>query len=465
MELLTNSEEIILDCSSECFKNIFLKYITPNTAKGIDNINFESYQSRLDENSELISKKIHSGDYKFSYYNEKLIIKGRKKEPRIISIPTIRDKVVLKYIQLKLKKSYFNIEQKLPQFHIKEFKGHIVNYNYLIKFDIEKYYDSINHNILQSILKLKGIDNGIIELINRAISRPTINKYELSIKRTKKVKNTKGTPQGLSISNMLAAIYIKEIDDIFNSNNNIKYIRYVDDIMIFCDEKDVFFLEKEIEELLKVKLKLELNSNKTYKNKIDESIDVSFLGYNYRKIHTKFTGFSIKDENLFKFENSIVNVFTRFSKDKEMSKEEFIFILNNKITGSISRKVDTDVSRESKYGWLFFYSQIDDYTIPYRLDSLVNKLIERFPKCANVDLNEVKSFKKALNEIRNNINESTYIHRPDELDDKGRKDLLINIFKIPPSKLNDKSIIDKLYYKKIYKPIKLLQKDIQQIVS
>ncbi|MBU3105146.1 reverse transcriptase domain-containing protein [Clostridium gasigenes] len=465
MDLVTDVEEFILDGSRECFKNIFLKYVTVNSAKGIDNINFESYKSRLDENSELIFKKIHNGDYKFSYYSEKLILKGRKKEPRIISIPTIRDKVVLKYIQLKLKKIYFDIEQKLPQFHIKEFKDYVVNYNYLIKMDIEKYYDSIDHNILENILKLKYIDSRTIELISRAISRPTINKYELSNKKTKKVKNSKGTPQGLAISNILAAIYIKEIDDIFNNRNNIKYIRYVDDIMIFCDEKDALFLEQEIEENLKVKLKLDLNNGKTYKNKIDESVNVSFLGYNYRKVHEKFNGFSIKNENLFKFENSIVNVFTRFSNDEKMSKEQFIFILNNKITGSISKKVDTDASRESKYGWLFFYSQIDDYTIPYRLDNLVDMLIKRFPKCSNIDLDKVKSFKKALNEIRYNINETTYIHRPDVLDNEERKDLLINVFKIQSSKLNDKNTIDKLYYRLIYKPIKLLQKDIQQIVS
>lgn len=148
-----------------------------------------------------------------------------------------------------------------------------------------------------------------------------------------------------------------------------------------------------------------------------------------------------------------------------MSKEEFIFRLNNKITGSISKNVDTDNTRESKYGWLFFYSQIDDYTIPYNLDKLIDKLLNRFQRCSSIKRDEIKRFSKAFSEIRSNIRNTTYIHRPDELDVDGRKQLLIDIFKINKNTLKDDDKINKVYYKYVYKDIKQSQKDIQQMIS
>ena len=458
------NNEILLDGSPECFKQIFFKYITHSTAKGIDNINFEKYKLRIDENSELISRKFKNGKYKFSCFREKLILKGRKKEPRIISIPTIRDKVFLKYIQLILKTECRDIVQKIPQFYIQELKENIKRYNYVIKLDIEKYYDSISHEILEDKLINIGINEDFIELVKRAISRPIINEYELYNSRIKKSNNQEGVPQGLSISNILAAIYIKEIDDLFNKKENIKYIRYVDDIIILCNEDEADSLYYEMKNLLYDKLRLKIN-DKEYRHKIDNEIEVSFLGYNYTCIYNKFNGFTIKSENLFKFENTIVNIFTRFESDKNMSKEEFIFRLNNKITGSISKNVDTDNTRESKYGWLFFYSQIDDYTIPYNLDKLVDKLLSRFQRCESIKKQEIKSFYKAFAEIRSNIRNTTYIHRPDELDINGRKQLLIDIFKINRNILKDDDKINKLYYKYVYKDIKKSQKDIQQMIS
>ena len=89
-------------------------------------------------------------------------------------------------------------------------KENIEEYNYVIKLDIEKYYDSINHEILEDKLINIGINEDFIELLKRAISRPIINEYELYNSRIKKSNNQEGVPQGLSISNILAAIYKRD---------------------------------------------------------------------------------------------------------------------------------------------------------------------------------------------------------------------------------------------------------------
>ena len=79
-------------------KKVFDDTIKNKPSIGIDGINIKSYEKKQDSEFELINRKILNKTYNFSFYKEKLISKGKNKFPRIISIPTIRDKIVLKII-------------------------------------------------------------------------------------------------------------------------------------------------------------------------------------------------------------------------------------------------------------------------------------------------------------------------------------------------------------------------------
>ena len=64
-------------------------------SKGLDKISSSIFKEKLDEEIDLIYNKIYSNNYIFSPYLEKLIIKDRFKPPRLLSIPTIRDRIVI----------------------------------------------------------------------------------------------------------------------------------------------------------------------------------------------------------------------------------------------------------------------------------------------------------------------------------------------------------------------------------
>ena len=51
-----------------------------------------------------------------------------------------------------------------------------------------------------------------------------------------------------------------------------------------------------------------------------------------------------------------------------MSPEQFLFTINNKITGSISSKLMAMKTKEFRYGWLFYFSQMEDAGFLYHLD-------------------------------------------------------------------------------------------------
>lgn len=92
--------------SSNRLKNIYSDKIKYRATVGMDRITPAAFENKLDENVRLISQKVLSGKYKFTRYREVLISKGRGKEPRVISIPTIRDKLALSAYHQFLQSSF-----------------------------------------------------------------------------------------------------------------------------------------------------------------------------------------------------------------------------------------------------------------------------------------------------------------------------------------------------------------------
>ena len=77
-------------------RELYFSSVRFRAAVGIDKINRRAFENNIDENIDIIYRKVRNGTYKFTPYREKLISRGSKKLPRIVSIPTIRDKLTLK---------------------------------------------------------------------------------------------------------------------------------------------------------------------------------------------------------------------------------------------------------------------------------------------------------------------------------------------------------------------------------
>ncbi|MBL3845905.1 reverse transcriptase domain-containing protein [Bacillus cereus group sp. Bc065] len=440
-------------------ENIFNTYLKANTATGIDKMTYKGFLERRHEHLSLISRKVMEGAYRFTPYKEKLIIKSRHSYPRLISIPTIRDKVVLKALHLVLTETFDGINQPLPQNCIEETKGSINKFDSFIKLDIANFYGSIKHGILMDKLKKKIKKTEILSLITEAIIAPTIS---LGEPRTYEVI-TNGIPQGLSISNILAQIYLHDLDLKFGNRSDMKYIRYVDDIIILCSQSDINRIYREIKYEIEGIYNLDLNLEKVKKGRIKED-GFDFLGYSVKDLGTGIAKLTVRKANKKRFEDSIIKIFAQYKHSSKVSPKQFIFTLNNKITGSISNKVNGDKTKEFKYGWLFYFSQMEDTGILYHLDWLIDELLVKF-NFKHIDRSDIKSFVKAFYEIKYNVRNSEYIHRPDDLTFVEIKKLLMEIFNVNESQLKDKMYIEKMYKKLVYKPIKESEKDIKSIIS
>ena len=161
--------------SEESLHKIYDEHIRFSASSGIDNINQTSFKKIADQQILIASRKILDGSYNFSNYRLKLVSKGRGKLPREISIPTIRDRIVLRALCDLLSQTFRgDLSLELPQNIIKKVKAEKTKYNAFVKLDIRDFYPTISHDHLLSRLRSRIRHKKTLELINKAIQTYTV---------------------------------------------------------------------------------------------------------------------------------------------------------------------------------------------------------------------------------------------------------------------------------------------------
>lgn len=227
----SNSFESFFDV--ERLEKCYSEKIAKSMSSGIDNVTHEIFSQTLERELTTINRKVLNDKYRFTNYKLKLISKGRGKIPREISIPTIRDRITLRCLCDYLLDTYKeSITQALPQQMIKDVISTIDDFDTFIKLDVKDFYPSIRHDILSSILET-NIPKSACRLIMAAVSTPTV-----SCAGGASTPSFIGVPQGTSISNILAYIYLFDTDKKYHYQETCKYFRYVDDILVLCQHSD-----------------------------------------------------------------------------------------------------------------------------------------------------------------------------------------------------------------------------------
>lgn len=357
---------------------------------GLDGTTPQKFGLILDQEIDIIIKKVAKLEYNFTRFREKLIVRSYNKNPRQIAIPTVRDKLVLRLLHEDLKDFFTEVKHERPQKIIHNIKKiiHDPSLKKFVRIDIKGFFPSIDHEILNSELKKTDLKSETIDLVTKAI----INEIGRS------GPSTVGIPQGLSISNILAEIYLKNFDKILKSHcakMRCYYFRYVDDVLILTPNE----VAHEIFELAETTLQdIRLNVHKLGDSKNKSSItDISdnsaYLGY-----ELSASGVRVKKESLQRMFNNVHKVITRFKYD-ENEHERNLFRLNLKITGC--------VFQETKLGWLHFFSEIDNVNQLHHLDHFViSKIKDKLPKNLH---HRIKSFLRTYFEILHNHHETNYI--------------------------------------------------------
>lgn len=138
---------------------------------------------------------------------------------------------------------------------------------YCLKLDITKFYPSINHDILKTIIRKKIKDKKLLRILDGIID------------------SAKGVPIGNYLSQFFANLYLTYFDHWLKEEVKIKYyFRYADDIVILADDKDILHKYLILIKLyLSNILKLQVKSN--YQIFPVSSRGIDFIGYKFYHTH------------------------------------------------------------------------------------------------------------------------------------------------------------------------------------
>jgi retron-type reverse transcriptase len=418
--------------------NIFQEKIKHNSSQGIDGISVSLFEKQIGYNLSIIRKKIGDCTYKFSTFKTILLSRGAEKTPRKIAQPTIRDKVVLRAMynilialyddDLKKRKLHLQIQDVITTYK----EG---SYNHILRFDIKDFFPSIDHKILLKILHKRIRKREFFHLLENVLATP------FDIDRKKEIKcQARGVAQGLSIATILANIYLFNIDKKYETMHNIKYYRYVDDVLIFCNDVDKNNIKNDFEVDIK-DIHLELHDNEKIAD-IDIYKPFDYLGYSFSNGYI-----SVRIKSVNKIIESIMKIFTSNKYSKFHHFGIVLFRLNLRITGCIFDK--------KKYGWLFFFSQMEDEKLLHSLDHILLVQLRRF----GVNRLLVKRFVRSWYEIKYNCLTGNYIPNFDNyLSEEKLK--IVRIFY--PNYIFDDTL-DDLFRKVIYRETRRIERDMSEL--
>jgi group II intron reverse transcriptase/maturase/CRISPR-associated endonuclease Cas1 len=257
-------------------------YDISKNSTGIDEVSYVEFEKNLNLNIEELLSRVSKGLYSPEPLKKIEIGKPNSKDKRPIALSSIKDKIVQKVLYDSLNpyfdklfsdKSYAYRADKSPLRAINRATDFLnKKYLYIFKSDIDNFFETIDQDILLSLLSRDISDKSIIRLVSLFIQVGGFRDMEYS-------SHELGIHQGDILSPLLSNIYLNEMDK-FLESKDISFVRYGDDFVILCKSKNkIYKIERELKKFIKT-LKLSLNSQKTSITHISNGFD--FLGVEFR---------------------------------------------------------------------------------------------------------------------------------------------------------------------------------------
>ena len=249
-------------------------------AGGVDRMDVESLKDYLVTNKEELLTSIERGKYRPNPVRRVEIPKENGKR-RGLGIPTVVDRVIQQSIAQQFTPIYepvfspwsFGFRPKRGAHQaLRKCRDYITDgYVYAVDIDLEKFFDTVCHSKLIEVLSRTIKDGRVISLIHKYLNAGVMNEGEYEETR-------EGVPQGGPLSPIMSNILLNELDKELERRGH-KYVRYADDLVIFCRSRRS--AERTMENIIPfIEGKLFLKVNRD-KSQVAQVKDIKFLGYSF----------------------------------------------------------------------------------------------------------------------------------------------------------------------------------------
>jgi RNA-directed DNA polymerase len=280
-------------CKMETLQEAYEMAKKNNGAPGIDGVTFEVIE---EQGAEQFLGQIRDELTERTY----MPMRARKKEipkdggkVRVLSIPSIRDRVVQGALKLILEPifeadfqpgSYGYRPKRTAHEAVKRVAQAIVQQKTcVIDLDLRAYFDTVRHHLLLDKVALRVQDDDVMHLLR------------LILKASGKL----GVPQGGVISPLLSNIYLTAVDRMlerakaattYGGYCAVEYARFADDLVVLVDDhpRHVWLKEavpKRLRQEL-AKLQVEVNEEKSTTVELARGESFGFLGFDFRRVRS-----------------------------------------------------------------------------------------------------------------------------------------------------------------------------------
>jgi RNA-directed DNA polymerase len=283
-------------CKMETLREAYQMAKKNNGAPGIDGVTFEAIEeSGVEMFLQQIRDELVTNTYRPTPVRRKEIPKDGGNKVRVLSIPSIRDRVVQGALKLILEPifeadfqpgSYGYRPKRTAHQAVNRVAQAIVSRKTrVIDLDLRAYFDNVRHDQLLAKVARRIQDATLMRLLKQML----------------KSTGKKGVPQGGVISPLLSNLYLNEVDRMLEKAiattrlgqyTRVQYARFADDMVLLIDSHPrqdwlVEAVARRVREEF-VKLKVEINEEKSRMVDLSKGESFCFLGFEFHLIRSQF---------------------------------------------------------------------------------------------------------------------------------------------------------------------------------
>jgi RNA-directed DNA polymerase len=249
-------------------------------APGVDGMRVEELPEHLREHWPSIREKLEAGKYEPSPVKRVEIPKPGK-GMRQLGIPTVQDRFIQQAMHQVLspqfeptfsEHSYGFRPGRGAHEAVKAAQAHVEGgYKWVVDIDLERFFDTVNHDRLMARMKAVVKDKGVLSLVNAYLKAGVMVNGVV-------VETMEGTPQGGPLSPLLSNIVLTELDQKLEERGH-RFVRYADDCNIYVrSERAAKRVLASTKRYVEERMRLKVNEAKSA---LDLAVKRQFLGFSF----------------------------------------------------------------------------------------------------------------------------------------------------------------------------------------